>query len=180
MTDHPALATIGHSNRDPGEFIAMLRAAGIGLLVDVRAFPASRHNPAYNAGRLAPELAAASIGYRHCRALGGRRGRQAGVDPRVNALWRVVSFHNYADYALGESFTAALAELRRCAAEQPVALMCAEALWWRCHRRIIADHLLLAGCQVTHLMAPGHSEPARLTPGACRDGQGRVVYPAPG
>jgi uncharacterized protein (DUF488 family) len=173
-------ATIGHSNRERADFIAMLRAAGIELLVDVRSFPASRHNPAFNAEGLSAALAEVGIGYRHCRALGGRRGVQAGVDPCLNALWRVASFHNYADYALGPEFAAAFAELLRLGAGRTVALMCAEAVWWRCHRRIIADYLLLAGRPVTHLMAPGHSEPAAPTPGAQPDGEGRVVYPPPG
>jgi uncharacterized protein (DUF488 family) len=170
--------TIGHSNRSLDEVIGMLRAAEVGLVVDVRSFPASRSNPAFNADRLAEALARVQIGYRHCRALGGRRGVQKDVDVRVNALWRVRSFHNYADYALGEDFAAAFAELLRLGGEQRLALMCAEAVWWRCHRRIITDYLLLAGHPVQHLLAPGRSQAAQPTPGARRGPAGRVVYPA--
>lgn len=158
-------ATIGHSSRSPDEFLGMLRTAGVDLLVDVRAFPRSRANPHFNIDRLPDALDRVGIGYRHCRALGGRRGPQAGVDPRTNALWRVASFHNYADYALGGEFAAALEALVRLGRDRRVALMCSEALWWRCHRRIITDHLMLAGHEVDHLMAPGQVEPARPTPG---------------
>lgn len=169
--------TIGHSTRSLDEFISMLRAAEVGLLVDVRSYPASRANPAFNTDRLPDALARVQIGYRHCRALGGRRRVQPGVDARVNALWRVRSFHNYADYALGEDFGAAFAEVLRLGGAQRLALMCAEAVWWRCHRRIITDYLLLSGHKVEHLMAPGRSEAARPTPGAQPSGAGRVVYP---
>lgn len=171
-------ATIGHSSRSLDEFLAMLGAAKVELVVDVRSFPRSRTNPAFNIDRLPAELALRQIGYRHCPALGGRRGRQPDVDQNVNALWRVRSFHNYADYALGDEFAAALAELVRLGEERRLALMCAEAVWWRCHRRIIADYLLARGHAVEHLMAPGQAEPATLTPGARPTAAGNVVYPA--
>lgn len=170
--------TIGHSNRSADELIGMLRAARVALLIDVRTFPHSRTNPAFNVEIFPDDLARVPIGYRHCPALGGRRGKQPAVDERTNALWRVQSFHNYADYALSEAFAAALAELIALGQEQRLALMCSEAVWWRCHRRIIADHLLMAGHAVTHLMAPGRTEPARLTPGAKEGPNGTVVYPA--
>jgi len=172
-------ATIGHSSRTFDEFIAMLRAARVDLLVDVRAFPRSRTNPVFNVDRLPDALAPLQIGYRHAPALGGRRPKQPGVDETINALWRVRSFYNYADYALGDAFTGAFAELVRLGAGRRPALMCSEALWWRCHRRIIADYLLLNGHAVDHLMAPDHIVPATPTPGAQRTGQGKVVYPAP-
>jgi len=171
-------ATIGHSNRTLDMFIAMLRAARVDLLVDVRAFPRSRTNPAFNIDRLPDALAPLQIGYRHMPALGGRRPKQPGVAEPVNALWRVRSFHNYADYALGEAFGAAFEELLRLGEGGHPALMCSEAVWWRCHRRIIADYLLLNGHSVDHLMAPGHVTPATPTPGAQRTEQGKVVYPA--
>ncbi len=174
--------TIGHSSRSLGEFIGMLRAAEVRMLVDVRAFPRSRANPVFDIERLPDDLARAQIGYRHCRALGGRRSRRgevdAEVDAEVNALWRLRSFHNYADYALGEDFARAFAGLVRLGEDGRTALMCAEALWWRCHRRIIADYLLLNGHAVDHLMAPGQTEPATPTPGARRTPEGTVVYPA--
>ncbi len=172
-------ATIGHSSRSVAEVVAMLRAARIGLLVDVRAFPRSRGNPGFNLDSFPADLAQAGIGYLHRPALGGRRPRQP-VPPEVNALWRVQGFHNYADYALGPQFHAALAELLALGARQRLALMCSEAVWWRCHRRIIADYLLAAGHAVTHLMAPGQSEPARLTQGAVPGAEGCITYPAPG
>ena len=170
-------ATIGHSNRPPEEVVAMLREDTVRLMVDVRSFPRSRANPAFNIDSFPEALARHQIGYRHLPELGGRRPRQP-VDPAVNGLWRVQSFHNYADYALGPDFGAALAELLDLGARQRLAMMCSEAVWWRCHRRIITDYLLAAGHPVTHLMAPGRSEPAHLTEGAMVDGAGRVSYPA--
>lgn len=171
-------ATIGHSDRDPDTIIDMLRADAVTRLVDVRAFPRSRTNPGFNIEVFPDRLAAAGIGYVHMRALGGRRARQAGVDPALNGWWRVQSFHNYADYALGPDFAAALDEVIATGAVQRLALMCSEAVWWRCHRRIITDHLLLRGHAVTHLLGPGHAEAATPTPAARRDGQGRITYPA--
>lgn len=170
--------TIGHSKRSLDEFIAMLRAAGVGLLADVRSFPRSRSNPAFNIDRLPADLEQVGIGYRHFPALGGRRRKQPGVDESLNAMWRVDSFHNYADYALGAQFQAALAELIHLGHERRVALMCAEAVWWRCHRRIIADYLLLHGHEVEHLLAPGRVERAAVTAGAHRTADGGVVYPS--
>lgn len=172
--------TIGHSNRSLGEFLDMLRAARVEMLIDVRAFPRSRSNPAYNIERLPEDLARVQIGYRHMPALGGRRPKQPGVDESLNALWRVRSFHNYADYALGDGFAAAFDELVRLGRDRRLALMCAEAVWWRCHRRIIADYLLLGGHPVDHLMAPGQTEHATPTPGARKTAQGKVAYPAAG
>lgn len=170
--------TIGHSNRSLDEFLDMLRAADVDMLIDVRAFPRSRSNPAFNIDRLPKDLARAGIGYRHMPALGGRRPKQPDVDEDLNALWRVRSFHNYADYALGDGFAAALDELVRLGRDRRLALMCSEAVWWRCHRRIIADHLLLDGHPVDHLMTPGHVEHATPTPGARKTADGKVVYPA--
>ncbi|MBV0893350.1 DUF488 domain-containing protein [Paracoccus sp. Z118] len=169
--------TIGHSDRSLEEFLGMLQGAGVRLLVDVRAFPRSRRNPEYNIDRLPDDLAQVQIGYRHCPALGGRRPKQAEVDPGLNALWRVQSFHNYADYALGPEFAAAFDELVRLGHDPRLALMCSEAVWWRCHRRIIADHLLLNGHAVDHLMGPGQIVPATPTPGAQRTAAGKAVYP---
>jgi uncharacterized protein (DUF488 family) len=170
--------TIGHSNRSLDELLTMLRAARVSLLVDVRSFPRSRANPVFNIDTLPNDLAQAQVGYRHCPALGGRRSRQHGVDAAINALWRVQSFHNYADYALGDEFGAAFDALVRLGGERRLAVMCAEAVWWRCHRRIITDYLLLNGHAVNHLMAPGQIHPASVTPGAQRTAQGKVVYPA--
>lgn len=170
-------ATIGHSNRGLGEFVKMLREAYVNLLIDVRSFPMSRTNPAFNADRLPKDLAQEQIGYRHCVALGGRRPKQAGVDQSLNARWKMPSFHNYADYALSDEFTAAFDELVDLGRKNRVAVMCAEAVWWRCHRRIITDYLLLNGHEVVHLMAPGRTTVATPTPGAQRRADGKVIYP---
>jgi len=169
--------TIGHSTRSLDEFLGMLRAARVELLVDVRTFPRSRTNPVFNIDRLPADLAATQIGYHHSPALGGRRPKQAGVDAALNAFWRVQSFHNYADYALGDGYGAAFRELLDLGRERRLALMCAEAVWWRCHRRIIADYLLLGGHEVDHLMDPGVTEHAAPTPAARRMADGRIVYP---
>lgn len=172
--------TIGHSSRTPDEVLDMLRQADVGLLVDVRAFPHSRANPAFNIENFGPGLARFQIGYRHCRALGGRRGRRAGVDDRLNGLWRVHGFHNYADYALSDEFDAALREVIFLGKDSRVALMCSEAAWWRCHRRIIADYLMLGGHPVDHLMGGGRVMTATPTQGARRTPSGKVLYPAAG
>ncbi|MFA5491045.1 MAG: DUF488 domain-containing protein [Candidimonas sp.] len=170
--------TIGHSDRNLDEFLDMLRAAQVGEVIDVRRFPRSRTNLAYNIDRLPEALARVQIGYRHWAAFGGRRPKQPGVDENINALWRVQSFHNYADYALSDDFATALRELERLGRDHRLALMCAEAVWWRCHRRIIADHLLLHGHAVDHLMGLGHIEHATPTPGVRKDANGEVTYPA--
>ncbi|MDO5633136.1 MAG: DUF488 domain-containing protein [Paracoccus sp. (in: a-proteobacteria)] len=170
--------TIGHSTRSFDELAGMLRDAGVGLVADVRSFPRSRHNPAFNIDHFPDDLARWQIGYRHFPALGGRKPLQPGIDPAINALWRVASFHNYADYALGDVFGAAFAELIRLGQRQRLAIMCAEAVWWRCHRRIITDYLLAAGHPVLHLLAPGQSEPAQMTKGAQIRPDGTLTYPA--
>ena len=171
-------ATIGHSTRSLDEFLGMLREARVELVCDVRSFPRSRANPAFNLELLPGKLETVQIGYRHLPDLGGRRPKQAGIDPSLNAFWRVPSFHNYADYALGESFAAAFAALVDLGRRRKAAIMCAEAVWWRCHRRIVTDYLLLAGHPVDHLMAPDRTEAARPTEAARRYGRNRVIYPA--
>jgi uncharacterized protein (DUF488 family) len=167
--------TIGHSTHPIEEFVALLCENGVGLVADVRTVPRSRANPQFNADTLPTALAAHGIGYRHLAALGGLRKRRPGISP--NAAWRNESFRNYADYALTPAFREALAELRQLARAQPVAIMCAEAVWWRCHRRIIADHLLAGGERVTHIMGRGRVEPARLTAGSEITADGGVTYP---
>ncbi|MEH6718410.1 MAG: DUF488 domain-containing protein [Aurantimonas endophytica] len=170
--------SIGHSNRDLSDVIDMLREAGIGLVIDVRTFPRSRNNPVYNIECFPHDLARWQIGYRHSPALGGRRPKQPGVEESLNAMWRLQSFHNYADYALGDEFGAAFDELVSLGRNQRIAMMCSEAVWWRCHRRIITDHLLLNGHPVDHLMAPGRTDPATPTPGSVKTAEGQIIYPA--
>jgi uncharacterized protein (DUF488 family) len=169
--------TIGHSTRSAQELIALLREAGVDLLVDVRTVPRSRFNPQFNADVFPETLSAAGVGYRHFAALGGLRHRPEGAPPSPNGLWQSEAFQAYADYALTPSFRAALAELRDLAHEHRPAVMCAEAVWWRCHRRIITDYLLTAGDDVRHIMGEGKIEPASLTPDAEPRGDGTIVYP---
>jgi len=171
-------STVGHSNHSLEDFIDILRPAGVEAIADVRRFPRSRSNPLYNIDTLPDSLAAYQIGYHYMPRLGGRRGRQKDVAEAINAHWQNDSFHNYADYALSDEFAEAFDRLVALGEEQHLAIMCAEAVWWRCHRRIIADHLILAGHQVVHLMGPGKESPARLTPGAVKTPEGSVVYPA--
>jgi uncharacterized protein (DUF488 family) len=171
-----AVFTIGHSTRSIDEFLALLREARIEAVVDVRRFPMSRRHPQFNAEALAASLAVAGIGYRHVPALGGRRGKRADGKESPHTLWREESFRNYADYAETEAFRTALADLLRLAREQRVAIMCAEAVWWRCHRRLIADHLLAAGVPVEHILERGKIEPAVLTPGAKVRPDGSILY----
>jgi uncharacterized protein (DUF488 family) len=170
--------TIGHSNRTTAEFIALLKSSGIETVVDVRTLPGSRSNPQFNDDALAASLAQAGLRYERVGALGGLRRKSRDVAPEVNGFWDNRSFHNYADYALGPEFAAGLATLRDLAHNSVCAVMCSEAVWWRCHRRIIADHLIAAGEEVLHVLGPGRMEPARLTEGARVLADGRVTYPA--
>ena len=169
--------TIGHSTRSLEELIGLLKEAGVASLVDVRSYPRSRTNPQFNSDVLAGALERVGIGYRHMKALGGRRGAQDLGRPSPNGLWRQDAFRNYADYALSPAFGAALGELRARARDTRAAVMCAEALWWQCHRRIITDYLLAAGDVVLHILGPGKIELAELTPGAEPQPDGSVQYP---
>jgi uncharacterized protein (DUF488 family) len=168
--------TVGHSTRSTAELVALLRQAGVELLVDVRTVPRSRTNPQFNADTLPQALDAAGIGYRHIAALGGLRHRLKDAPPSPNVLWRSDPFRNYADYAMTQPFREGRAELRDLADAQVCAIMCAEAVWWRCHRRIVSDYLLAGGVAVEHIMGPGKIEPARLTPGARPQPDGTILY----
>jgi len=169
--------TIGHSTRTIGEFVELLRESRVQRIVDVRSMTRSRANPQFNEADFAASLAERQIGYEHIAELGGLRGRQRLATPSPNGYWRVKSFRNYADYALTEPFAAGLARL--CGQRDLCAIMCAEILWWRCHRRIIADWLLAAGEQVFHILGPADVDEAQLTPGALVRPDGSVIYPAP-
>ena len=174
--EHPFF-TIGHSTRTTDEFVELLRAEQVGLVADVRTVPRSRTNPQFNRDTLPDSLAAHRIGYEHIAELGGLRGKRSSVEPSANGFWENASFRNYADHALTPEFRAGLDRLRELGSRQRVAIMCAEAVWWRCHRRIIADYLLAAGDAVFHILGPGKVEPARMTP-AARPLPGRgLVYP---
>jgi uncharacterized protein (DUF488 family) len=171
--------TIGHSTRSIAEFVELLRESDIERVVDVRSIPRSRTNPQFNESTLCESLATRRIDHEHIAELGGLRGKQRLDEPLLNGYWRVRSFRNYADYALTEPFAAGLARLRRQGAQQRCAIMCAETLWWRCHRRIIADHLLAAGERVLHILRPSEVDEAQLTPAAVVRADKSVVYPAP-
>lgn len=169
--------TIGHSNRSLDEFIELLWSAEIELLADIRKMPMSRANPQFNETTLPDALAAVQISYTHLAALGGLRGKTPRLASDINGYWTNKSFHNYADYALSEPFRAGLARLRDEGHRRRCAMMCSEAVWWRCHRRIVADYLLAAGETVIHIMGEGRQESARLTPGAVPQPDGTIVYP---
>ena len=169
--------TIGHSNRSLEEFVELLKSAGIELVADIRKFPRSRANPQFNVDTLGGSLAPFGISYELMSALGGRRGVVKSVPPDVNGLWRNLSFHNYADYALSEEFSMGLQHLLERGREQRCSIMCSEAVWWRCHRRIVTDYLIASGETVLHIMAPGRLEPAQMTQGAVIRPDGKVVYP---
>jgi len=168
--------TIGHSTHSVPELAALLQEAGPDLLVDVRSVPRSRANPQFNADTLPRELAKFGIGYERIPELGGLRKRPKSEGPSPNTFWENESFRNYADYAMTRPFREGLARLEQLGSTHVCAIMCAEALWWRCHRRIIADYLLAEGNPVRHIMGHGSIEPARMTQGAATTREGTVVY----
>jgi uncharacterized protein (DUF488 family) len=174
-----AIFTIGHSTRTSVEFVALLRQVAIDLLVDVRSIPRSRTNPQFNSDALAETLAEAEMEYRHLSALAGLRRRRKDAMRSPNGFWRNAAFRNYADYAATDAFRAGLDELVALAHDHCCAVMYAEAVWWRCHRRIIADYLLAEGIPVTHIMGQHNIDPATLTLGAHPLPDGTIVYPAP-
>jgi uncharacterized protein (DUF488 family) len=168
--------TIGHSTRTIAEFLALLQQVAVDLLVDVRSIHGSRTNPQFNADALPSVLASAGIAYRHLPALGGLRHRTKGDAPSPNTFWQVAAFRNYADYAATSAFRTGLEELKALDQKHCCAIMCAEAVWWRCHRRIIADYLLMEGIAVAHIMGLNKIEPAKLTPGVRSLSGRRLIY----
>lgn len=170
--------TLGHSTRPIEAFVELLRAGNVQRLVDVRSIPRSRTNPQYNLETLPDLLEQWQIRHTIIPALGGRRSRQKDVAPEVNAYWNNQSFHNYADYALSSTFQDGLDELTKLADEGNCAIMCSEAVWWRCHRRIIADYLLFRGRTVLHLMGENRIAAAKMTLAAVPR-NGVLNYPNP-
>ncbi|WP_305804637.1 DUF488 domain-containing protein [Stenotrophomonas sp. YIM B06876] len=168
--------TVGHSTRPLDEFLALLSESAIGCVVDVRRLPGSRRFPHYNADALAHALATRNIDYWHLEALCGRRTRRELEGAAPEGFWQNASFARYAAYARSSAFDKGLQELLDRASSQRCTLMCSEAVWWRCHRRIIADHLLARGVQVLHILGRGHISAATLTPGAIVRGTA-VIYP---
>lgn len=168
-----AVYTIGHSTRTADEFAALLPGHGVVQLADVRAFPASRRLPHFNLDALAAHLQQHDIAYRHFGALGGRRAPRP---DSVNSAWQHESFRGYADYMATPAFQAALDELLIYAKAGPTAIMCAEALWWQCHRRLIADALVARRVPVVHIMTGDRAEPHETTAFAVVRGTS-VTYP---
>jgi uncharacterized protein (DUF488 family) len=168
------MMTIGHSNRPLQDLISMLQAHGVDLLVDVRTVPKSRHNPQFNTDALPQPLREAGIGYLHMPGLGGLRHARK---DSTNTGWRNASFRGYADYMQTPEFDAALAELLRAAEGRHAAVMCAEAVPWRCHRSMIADALTARGVPVEHIMSASQRNLHKMTSFARIDGA-RVDYPA--
>jgi uncharacterized protein (DUF488 family) len=170
----PPIFTVGHSTRSFEELVAILRAHGVERLIDVRTIPRSRHNPQFNREVFSKALHNRRIGYRHMKALGGLR--RAHPDS-INTGWRNASFRGYADYMQTPSFEKALARLIELAKQKTTAIMCAEAVPWRCHRSLIADALTVRGYEVRDIINNAGAKPHILNPMARVHGQ-QITYPA--
>jgi uncharacterized protein (DUF488 family) len=171
----PTLYTVGHSTRSLDDFVALLKHHGVAALADVRRFPKSRKYPHFNDDALARSLPGAGIRYAPVPALGGRRGTSA---ESVNTGWRNAGFRGYADYMQTSAFEKGLGELLTLAAEAPTAMICAEAVPWRCHRSLVGDAALVRGWQVLDIVGEAAPKPHKLTPFARVEGT-RITYPAP-
>jgi uncharacterized protein (DUF488 family) len=167
--------TIGHSDRPLEEFLRLLQAQDITLVADVRKLPGSRRNPQFGRDTLPESLRQAGIGYAHMPGLGGRRRRRP---DSPNGGWKNASFQGYADYMLTPEFEASLQELLDLAGRERVALMCAEAVPWRCHRSLIADALTARGVAVEHILGGSRTQAHTLRDWARVEGT-RITYPAP-
>ena len=170
--------TIGHSTRSAAEFIAILQAHGVQCIVDVRRYPGSKRHPQFSQEALRALLTSHGIGYRHEPDLGGRRGNAAANSP--NAAWRSASFRAYADHMGTPEFAAAVERVLADAGRMSSALMCAEAVPWRCHRQLIADLLVAGGHDVLNLLSMDRADPHRLNPAARRAPDGTLTYPPAG
>ena len=166
--------TIGHSTHPIGEFIELLKTNGVRQVIDIRTIPKSRHNPQFNSDALAATLRSARIAYVHLKALGGLRHAKA---DSINLGWRNASFRGYADYMQTEEFEAGLERAIGLARKTPSALMCAEAVPWRCHRSLVADALVVRGIQVLEIIGAAEPKEHSLTPFARVRGT-RITYPA--
>jgi uncharacterized protein (DUF488 family) len=173
----PALYTVGHSTRSAAELLALLRENGIALLTDVRRFPASRRHPQFSRQTLMDSLGENGIDYLHEPDLGGRRAPRP---DSPNTAWRVAAFRGYADHMASPEFRNALERLIANGARRPTVILCAEALPWRCHRRLIADALVARGLPVLDILAPGKVAAHVLNPDARLLPDGRLIYPAGG
>src|SRR5688572_9386214 len=168
----PKVSSVGHGARPVGELLALLNETGIKVLADVRSVPGSRRHPQFGRSALASSLGAAGIEYVHLRGLGGRRDA---VPDSPHVALKVDAFRGYADHMASAEFAAEYARLVATAREKHTAFMCAETLWWRCHRRLLSDRLTADGWDVVHLLAPGKREPHRMWDVA-RLVDGRLVY----
>ena len=166
--------TIGHSTRSIDDFVALLRAHGIGQLADIRTIPRSRRHPQFERDALAAALSRHGIAYRHLPGLGGLRHARADSS---NTGWRNDSFRGYADYMQTPGFSAALDELVEFAGTGTTAIMCAEAVWWRCHRSLVSDALVVRGVDVLHVTSAAAPSPHRLNPMAHVE-NGHITYRA--
>jgi uncharacterized protein (DUF488 family) len=166
------LWTVGHSTRPLEEFIETLKSFEISVLVDVRSFPGSRRYPHFNRESLAVSLSEAGIAYRHFPELGGRR---RALSDSNNMAWRNKTFRGYADYMETSEFRDGVARLLEVAAESRTSIMCAEAVWWRCHRSLISDYLKVKGIAMVHILAPGKSASHPFT-SAARIVNGELSY----
>lgn len=168
-----SIFTIGHSTHSLAELIALLHAHAVEQLVDVRAHPSSRRMPHFNRESLSSELPAHGIAYVHLPQLGGRR---APLPDSQNTGWRVSGFRGYADHMRSIEFAAGLKALEGLGTRGVTAMMCAEALWWRCHRRLVSDALTVRGWNVIHVASSGSATTHRLTPFAVVEGDA-LAYP---
>ena len=167
--------TVGHSTHPIEEFVELLNAHGVTQLADVRTIPKSRHNPQFGEDELRESLPQNGIAYQRLEALGGLRHT---TKDSVNGAWKNASFRGYADYMQTDAFVAGLAELIGLGDEKPTAIMCAEAVPWRCHRSLIGDALLVRGIEVLDIMTTKSAKPHTLTGFARVDGT-RLTYPPP-
>lgn len=170
--------TVGHSTRTFDALVELLRDAGVTALADVRRFPASRRHPQFNRGALERDLPAAGLAYVFLgEALGGRMPARLPAEQSPNAAWQVAAFRHYADAMATPAFQAGFEQLVALAARQPTAFMCAERLWWSCHRRLLADAFVVRGWTVVHLLDTGTRQEHALPPFA-RVRDGALTYPA--
>jgi uncharacterized protein (DUF488 family) len=175
----PTIFTIGHSNHPIERFLELLKQHGIEALADIRRFPGSRKHQHFNREQLQETLEHHDIAYQWIESLGGRR-KAASDAPSENLAWRNASFRNYADYMGTKEFRQGANALIELASTRRTAMMCAEGLWWQCHRRLVSDDLSVRGLAVEHILPNGHLKPHFLTPGVVIVvADGRLMYPAP-
>lgn len=176
MVKTHTIYTIGHSTRALEELVELLNEHGVACLIDIRAYPGSRTNPQFNKDNLEDKIPEAGVEYDHMRALGGRRKNSEKIDPSPNTFWNNKSFQNYADYALSAAFQTALEDLKKRTKDKTCAIMCSEAVWWRCHRRIVTDYLLVDDYDVIHIMGKGQTNFAKITQNARITDEGLIIY----